>query len=484
MKGKVKYLIVVLVVLQGILLFTYVMFYQSRGYSASISVVHTPVGKKDVVTNRDQIKQLIQPKLKSKQAGEKKDVGVQVPNKTIFVDERNGECNGTKFQYEHIDDTSWFPVDKGNSMFVFSAYYIKARRKVFIIGAKQKSTQRCICQFWYPYGSKGNMRMTEHPALSKMRSEGKSKLYLATVFECFLGADQIPSYISLVTRSCETPLNMLAVKNVSKPIKYKTRFSVCLSPLYFNYSRAYELVEWIELNRILGAEKFTIYNISTSINVDKVLEYYSKRGLVEIVQWRLPMRVSKCPGDQSDIHYFGQTAALNDCLFRTKRDSEYLVNVDLDEFIIPHGENLFNWTLTIKPYENIYNVFMFKSTYFRKEWKSIKNDFPEQDQAEKYKLVSLKVIEREGRIFPAKRRTKYIARTASIDVIQIHEVPGSHTAIIPPSVALLHHYRNWFNQLDRNGSVEDNIVRQLYGTQLINRVRIVWNDLHGVQMEL
>jgi hypothetical protein len=132
MKGKVKYLIVVLVVLQGILLFIYVMFYQSSGYSASVSDVHTPVGKTDVVSNRDQIKQLIQPKLKSKQAGKRKDVGVQVLNKTMFVDERNDECNGTKFQYEQVDETSWFPVDKGNSMFVFTVYYIKARRKVFL----------------------------------------------------------------------------------------------------------------------------------------------------------------------------------------------------------------------------------------------------------------------------------------------------------------------------------------------------------------
>ena len=304
------------------------------------------------------------------------------------------------------------------------------------------------------------------------------------MIECYLAKDQVPSHISLVTTSCETPLNILAVKNVSKPPKYKTRFTVCLSPLYFDYGRAYELVEWIELNRILGAEKFTIYNISTSINVDKVLEYYSKRGLVEIVQWRLPIRVSKFPGDRSDIHYFGQTAALNDCLFRTKRDSEYMVNVDLDEFIIPRGSNLLNWTITIRPYEDRFSVFMFKSTYFRKEWESGISNFLDKEQVEKYQLVSLKVTEHESRIFAARHRSKYIARTASVDGIQIHEVPGSRTAVIPHTAALLHHYRNWSNLEDRDGSVKDYIVLEKYGAMLINRVRNAWNDLPGVEMDI
>ncbi|XP_053377892.1 uncharacterized protein LOC128547951 [Mercenaria mercenaria] len=124
---------------------------------------------------------------------------------------------------------------------------------------------------------------------------------------------------------------------MSKLEAYKNRFAVCLSPLYFNYSRAYELAEWIELNRILGAEKFVVYNISTSTNVDQVLGYYSRQGLVNVVQWQLPMRVSTYPKSKepAEIHYFGQTAALNDCLFRKplekdKEDKTVTVAAEMD----------------------------------------------------------------------------------------------------------------------------------------------------------
>ncbi|XP_045194656.2 uncharacterized protein LOC123550291 isoform X2 [Mercenaria mercenaria] len=245
--------------------------------------------------------------------------------------------------------------------------------------------------------------MEEEPAKVVTLPEGRSLRYTSTIFECGLGTSRMPSYISVVTKSCETPLNILRVKNVSKPEGYKNRFAVCLSPLYFNYSRAYELVEWIELNRILGAEKFVIYNISTSINVNQVLAYYSKRGLVQVMQWRLPMRVATYPRSKepTEIHYFGQTAALNDCLFRSKGDSEYLVNVDLVEFIIPHGNNQFNWTDAIKPFAEKSNVFLLKSTYFRKEWENNTTDFPDKYLIQKLKLVTLQIYEHEGRIFPA-----------------------------------------------------------------------------------
>jgi hypothetical protein len=82
---------------------------------------------------------------------------------------------------------------------------------------------------------------------------------------------------------------------------------------YFNYSKAYELVEMIELNRILGAEHFVFYNYSTNSNVNHVLEYYKKMDIVEVLEWNLPMKVDTWPkkNEPVEIHYFAQLAALN-----------------------------------------------------------------------------------------------------------------------------------------------------------------------------
>lgn len=281
-------------------------------------------------------------------------------------------------------------------------------------------------------------------------------------------------------------MNMLLVRNASTPDKYKNTFTVCLSPLYFKFGRAYELIEWIELNRLLGANKFIVYNHSTAINVDHVIGYYSKLGLAEVVQWRLPMAVSTYPRSKqrNEIHYFGQTAALNDCLFRSKHESEFIVNEDLDEFIIPHRKESFNWEDIIKTVGPNSEVFLFRSTYFRKEWDNNLDNIPERDMAEKYKLITLQKFEHDKNIFPPRQRSKYIARTATVDNILIHEVPGKNTFIVPIQVGLVHHYRNWFNQKDRINQVRDETVRQKFGINLIKRVQAIWKELPGEKMDI
>lgn len=399
---------------------------------------------------------------------------------------RTGDCKEIRFLQELVDENAWLPVDNRKTMFVFSAYYIKHRAKVFIIGAKQTEAVDGVCQFWYWSPDTGQFLVKERHVYTRLPREGHGKIFTSTIFECPLPSSDMPSYISLGTKSCETPLNMVRVRNASKPDMYKHKFAVCLSPLYFKYGRAYELVEWIELNRILGANKFIVYNISTAINTEQVLAYYSKRGLTEVVQWRLPMTVSSSPKIKikNEIHYFGQSAALNDCLFRSKHDSEFAVNEDLDEFIIPHGSEMFNWTDIIKHVGEDESVYLVRSTYFRKEWENTLEDFPGRDIVEQYKIITLQKFEHERRIFSPKQRSKYIARTATVDYLLTHEVAGAKNTVVPTEIALVHHYRNWFNQKDRVGQVKDETVKQKFGKNLIKRVHNIWKDLAGVKLDI
>ena len=174
MRGKIKYLIVVLVVLQGFLLFMYMLCYQGKDHPSGASLVHESTRRTDIF-NHSVIKQTIKPE-QPKRTSRRQDVGVSILNKTnTILKERNRECQGTIFQPELGDESSWFPVDKAGTIFVYAAYYIKARRKVFIISVKRRQTSSCICQYWYPDGSNGTMRMTEHPAVARMKMEGKSK---------------------------------------------------------------------------------------------------------------------------------------------------------------------------------------------------------------------------------------------------------------------------------------------------------------------
>jgi hypothetical protein len=69
------------------------------------------------------------------------------------------------------------------------------------------------------------------------------------------------------------------------------------------YSKAYELVEMIEFNRILGAEMLTFYSNSVGDNVQRILDWYEERGLIQVVDWSLPMAVDHWPPDKIVSNY-------------------------------------------------------------------------------------------------------------------------------------------------------------------------------------
>ncbi|XP_045194660.2 uncharacterized protein LOC123550296 [Mercenaria mercenaria] len=397
----------------------------------------------------------------------------------------SGTCNKTIFPAHLKTEEIWQPVDSNKTMYVFSAYYVKARKGVFIIGVKPRRPVKVICKLWT--WNKGNSSNVLHETVGAVRApeEGFKQKYTSTIFMCPLGQSEVPSHISLVTNFCEHPLHVLRVINASENRNYKRRFTVCLSPLHFQYGRAYELVEWIEFNKILGAEKFVVYNYSSASNVEEVFEYYSKRKLTEVVQWRLPMgaHTFSRTNNPIEMNYFGQTAALNDCLFRNKQFSEFVVNLDLDEFLVPHSENARSWYEIIREMENA-SVYIFQNTFFRKDWTKIEISFPGKKLAEKFQLVTLHVFQHEAKIFRADVRSKYIARTAGVYLMLTHKVPSAPRVIVPIEKGLLHHYRDWKNPNDNNQKITDITVLKKFEKSLIKNVENVWKELAHVKMDM
>lgn len=315
--------------------------------------------------------------------------------------------------------------------------------------------------------------------------------YTASFFEFKLTSHTVPTHVSLITKHCELPQNVLKVHLTRRPVPYSRRFTVCLTPLNFQYGRAYELVEWIELNRMLGAEKFIVYNHSSAINIVSVLDFYSKRGLVEVVQWRLPMenqtfQINKSP-NPIEIHYFGQIAALHDCLYRNKAYSELIVNIDIDEFIIPHDNNMTTWTDILKQLDNTSAAYIFRNTFFRKEWENENNT--DKSLVDKLRLVTLQKLYHEVKVFPPKQRSKYFARTADVTQVLVHDVRylfrRQKTYIVPVELGTLHHYRDWGNEIDLpNTKVRDDTIPRKFGADLISNVENVWSELTDVRMHI
>ncbi|XP_060079822.1 glycosyltransferase family 92 protein F13G3.3-like [Ylistrum balloti] len=376
-------------------------------------------------------------------------------------------------------------ISHSNKGYVISAtadYNDNITSILHVISVKQTNMGRKTwCVFWSADSNEFQPISTSEASVLRI-NEHHGKRYAAAYFTCNVPFNLKPAGVSLTTKRCENPSNFLPIQY---PEDQKWLFTVCVTPLNFRYSKAYELVEMIEMNRILGADHFVFYNYSTHVNVDRVLQYYIDKGLVEVVQWHLPMKVDVWPkvkGHTTEIHYFGQLGALNDCLYRNRYRSKFLVYQDLDEFIFPYKHS--NWNDMIESLAPR-NVYMFRNTFFRKDWNDTEEQFPGKDLAKKFKSTILLKTMREAKIFGLRQRSKYILNPRKVDTVGIHNVwkerSGSSLLNVPPDVALIHHYRDWENPRDKIRR-EDDLIALQYKDELLGRMKNVWTVLKDVDL--
>ena len=281
---------------------------------------------------------------------------------------------------------------------------------------------------------------------------------------------ELPSAVSLTTRPCYLPTNYVPVQSHVTNDSYKWNFAVCVNPFHARYNDTKNIVQWMELNRILGAQHFVFYNFSTTVYVLRVLEFYRKKGLVSVVQWDAS-RFRK----EADMHIYGQHAAMNDCLMRVKNATKFVVNCDLDEYLIPHS-NFSTWHQIVEKHPN-FGEYQFMNTFFLSNRTSIL--FPEKQYALKQNLYTTFRLQRQTRIFTPTVRSKYFCRSNVTESMGNHLVfsmtGGWRTYNLPPNEGLLHHYRYMIHNVYPTVEViKDLTVFEKYKDQLIENVRGIY----------
>lgn len=256
---------------------------------------------------------------------------------------------------------------------------------------------------------------------------------------------------------------------VSYPSERTKQFTVCIAPLHGPYDNINELVSMIALNRVLGADFFSFYIYDSTKRINDALENFTSQGFVEIIKWNMPINLTK-------IHYFGQMAALNDCLYRNRHRSQYIVVTDMDEFIIPLKVR--KWREMMLDMPAGLNVYSFQSKQFSVDLPDIDEDFLGKDTAKKYEVNPL-LKQKHGPIYDRTTRTKYIVEASRVQELGIHNVwrlrSGStgNEYHVPSDDAVMFHYRHWFNEKEIFTGKKDNIM-MTYKDELLKTVQ----DLH------
>ncbi|XP_052125574.1 uncharacterized protein LOC113205383 [Frankliniella occidentalis] len=336
---------------------------------------------------------------------------------------------------------------------VFSAFFDKrdGNRMIRIVGAtKTRLPERVFCRYWYPEGKGEGAakwpadRTLTVPAKVKVIRENWNLKYSACFVLCLLKPNQtVPQAVSVVARLRVRPHNMLAVRQLERPRDAPAldpnSLAVCVKPLHFSYNRPVEMLEFLELNTMLGAEHFTFYNHTIGPQVSCILQDYAARGRVTLLPWRLNM------ASQREIRTEGLFAALNDCMYRNMNRHALVAQIDLDEYIVPrHNLTLPDLLQWLGKKLNIRSAgsFSFQNAFFYLQWQ----DDPLVDKhGLDSRLLTARKTTRRTKLHPHKQRSKYIARPEFVVEAGNHFVweflPGHGAINVHPSAAILHHYR-------------------------------------------
>ena len=304
----------------------------------------------------------------------------------------------------------------------------------------------------------------------------------------------VPYAVSLVQEKCQLANNVLKVINNLADADPVLNFTVCVTPFNFNYNQIHQLTEFIEINRMFGAQKFVFYNYTTGIDVDRYLHAYIRKGLVVVIPWRVPVAVDIWPPDpkeEPDIHYFAQLASLNDCLYRNMFKSRFIVFSDLDEIIVPRNASTWldmlasvtaDWQHSLNSEnKNVFpGAYLIQNVFFFNDWpidetlfRNVKVQYPS--------LVTLLKTRREKVPHIWYSRSKYIAWSRMTLMVSVHSVIDfidnskvMHVMVSEKS-ALLHHYRDSIDShsLESKSTIDRRM--HVFFKEIVNRITSAHN---------
>ena len=167
--------------------------------------------------------------------------------------------------------------------------------------------------------------------------------------------DKNPIGVSVASQNCdiEEASNYLRIRPLDGNPEHN--LGLCSDTIYnFKDADVGPLIEFIEMHILLGVDQIYVYDLhNVSDGIRKILEYYTSKGVIVIVPWKVPVTVfykdqffgvrdlSLKGGSQSEKLLFGvkkhaQHLAYLDCLYSNMNKYKYLTFLDRDEFLIPN----------------------------------------------------------------------------------------------------------------------------------------------------
>ena len=239
-------------------------------------------------------------------------------------------------------DGKWIHFHGNSSeMFAYSAFYddrlslksVPVIRVIAVLAHKKNPDSiQVFCVLHYADETEPHITSAEKQAIGIGVHQDGNK-YKEFILTCKLLSERAPDSAELTTDKKFRQKQRIPVEIPERlpPNVHKFEFGVCVSVSYWSFDLK-RLVEWLEMQRILGVSLVTIYNNSLSEQNANIFRHYAKTGFVDFRQSHnfVPYRA------ETTIHMH-MSPVINDCIYRNMHRFRKILVIDLDEIIMPHN---------------------------------------------------------------------------------------------------------------------------------------------------
>ena len=264
-----------------------------------------------------------------------------------------------------------------------------------------------------------------------------TKTYVPHILTCPLprGLWRTPPCSVLVSSSAVPSDTSKWIKVHAPARTFQHNIEICVPPLFGKISHT-DVIEFIEVVRLFGAERIHFYNYQVSPSTEAVLSNYEKLGIVTVLPWKLDKRLTS----SSSIEYYGQATSIQDCLYRHMFATRFLAFMDIDEVFVPaNHSSWFSMMTSVKNYKQLAGIIV-RSAFFDPHWRHKGNS------SGRVRIRQLTDVIRTKQPVPWGQRTKCIVNPRHVFEMSTHEIgmpilTSLKEVKMPSDFLLLHHYR-------------------------------------------
>ncbi|XP_022257592.1 uncharacterized protein LOC111089421 [Limulus polyphemus] len=368
----------------------------------------------------------------------------------------------------------WSNVTK--NIYVFSSFWddrlkpLQRFVRIVAIGPREGLEGKDISCIAYNQNTSTSIIL---PTSFKIIEEHHGQSFSAMYFFCYWGSKRPPP-LAVALRHIPTSLESAKLpvhnRNVSKVRVTKDNIAVCVRPFFGPFNNTLDLAQFVALYHTLGVSHFTFYDYRITNQVREFISSLQKEGFsIELLPWSLPNPVIL------NTWAYGQLASSQDCVYRHMFDYNYVALVDVDEFLFPRKNETLQEMIKSFPIEK-WSSLEIRNSFFCK-----RNPEKTVSSNASIPLTSTRFIKREKKIWKPKIRSKIIVQPFKIITCGIHFVwehfEAGNAIVVPPSVCLMHHYRDSMCSKDPQKIVVDNYALKFKDQLLKSKVIKIWKEL-------